>query len=228
MVIANMSEIVQSLVTSPLNIAAIGVIGAVLGAFAGGYATYSIEKLKIKNNEFEKRRQIYVKLGGLETKIAQIFMMFHEVKVYCKFYSNKWKNLGEPANSIELKRSEEYYKLSVDMAIKFHEADIELSETFNSIRLLFNDTNELEKLIENFNSINSTFNDRVDIEDKVKNMDNSQLDEWCKNEVNNISDTSSRVVWPLFRELEKYLKNEIDAETKSLYGKPFWKFWKRE
>ena len=44
--------------------AVIGAGGAVLGAIAGGSAIYYIEKLKLKNDENDRRRQIYSQLLG--------------------------------------------------------------------------------------------------------------------------------------------------------------------
>jgi predicted anti-sigma-YlaC factor YlaD len=56
----------------------IGVIGAIFGAFAAGIAAYYIEKSKIKNKEFEKRKQIYSRLNGMIALINQIMYLHGE------------------------------------------------------------------------------------------------------------------------------------------------------
>lgn len=224
MVITNMSDIVQSQQISPFSIAAIGVLGAVLGALAGGYATYSIEKLKIKNNEYEKRRQLYARLGGLVVNLSQIIMGFQEFRIYQLFHKSKWIRLGEPVNSIELKSSDNFYELRVDTAFKLRETQVDLYETLSTIRLLFNRSDKLETLIRRFDFINNVLDDKYDI-DALQKMDDSQLDNWCRNEVGGLSYMISREIMQPFTELQSYLKSEIDLETKNLYERPFWKLW---
>jgi len=72
--------------TGSLTSAGIGFLGAILGAAVGGGATYYIEKLKIKNLECEKRKQIYSQLMGQKIIIRELYIALGVNIITTKYY----------------------------------------------------------------------------------------------------------------------------------------------
>lgn len=69
---------------NPWITAGIPALGAILGAIAGGSATYFIQRLLIKNSQLEKRKQTYSKLKGLKDLLGQVYYAFFAATVIYK------------------------------------------------------------------------------------------------------------------------------------------------
>ena len=69
--------------------AGIGFLGAILGAAVGGGATYFIEKYKIENLEYEKRKQIYSQLMGQKIMIRELYITLGENITMNNYYKIK-------------------------------------------------------------------------------------------------------------------------------------------
>lgn len=214
LVISNLSIIVQSEPSSSLSIAAIGALGAVLGALAGGYATYRLEKLKLNNNEFEKQQQLYGRLGGLERTLSQIYSMCYETKLYSKYHRHKWINSGCPDNSSDQKKSEEFYQKSYDLTHEITEVEQNLFETLNTIRLQFKNTDDLNNLVERFESIENVFNDKFSDMQIPANLNDLQLTKWVDGKVDELMTTISDEISIPLKNLQDYLRSEINKEAK--------------
>ena len=176
--------------------AVIGVIGAVFGAFAAGAANYHIEKLKINNNESEKRKQIYSKLLGIYYLLIQTYYSHGHTRIQtCYHYShyalkipiynkqNIQKSLLEREsiirNSPECKTADIFRDRTEDTALQVGQINKELWETLGLVQVSFVNTDKLDELIYEIEKILGKFNSLI--QDPPENADGIRIDEWKKN-----------------------------------------------
>jgi len=131
---------------------AIGAFGAVLGAIAGGGATYYIEKIKIKNNENEQRKQVYSKLCGNTSLVLQSHASYFGL--FIRSYSLETDALLTKICGVfleasnEKKESIQERQKSDDLLFKVAESKAVMWETIGQIQILFPSITEMDDLID--------------------------------------------------------------------------------
>jgi hypothetical protein len=85
----NLTIVNQIAATNTWVIAAIGALGAIFGALAGGFATYYIEKLKIKNMDAQRMQQAYSELMGRKEEAYSLLLgrKHTMLQFYASYYS---------------------------------------------------------------------------------------------------------------------------------------------
>jgi hypothetical protein len=160
----NLTILNQLPTTNTWIIAAIGVIGAILGALASGLEMYSIERLKIKDTNTQKRRQVYSQLKGRKRLCLQYYATYYTnlISLEKSLALQTWglgfshphlTEEGKKKLEIEINKNREISeKLSTksdDLALGLAKSGQEMWETIGLIRVLFPDTQQLghDKLI---------------------------------------------------------------------------------
>jgi len=206
----------------------IGVIGAIFGAFAAGIATYYIEKLKIKNVEFEKRKQIYSRLNGIIALINQImylhgestidstyFYTFYESKIpiYAQQYeNNKFAEIERLLKEIpDRQQGDEEKEKSEKYALKAGQIYRQLGEIIGLILVSFDNTVKLDDLINELHTALRKYH-KLSSEDFLKVTEGVQLDQWRGNKKTDLRDYLEKEFNPAVGNLEAYLKGEILKE----------------
>ena len=168
----------QIAATNTWIIAAIGAFGAVLGALAGGLATYCIEKLKIKNMDAQRMQQAYSELMGHKYMILQIYDSYfnsfigsellninsyldaitqidysHITEITKKDINKRQREINQNINAKIADSTE--YKFAMEADNRCRELELKLGESYERlwttiglIQVVFSDTPNLEKLIE--------------------------------------------------------------------------------
>lgn len=106
-------------------IAAIGALGAIFGALAGGLATYLIEKLKIKNTDIQRRQQAYSELMGRKHMILQYNASYFSELIRSGFLTN--------CSLITAISQVDYRHIAEIMTTDITKAEKEMSKTINDI-----------------------------------------------------------------------------------------------
>ena len=144
--------------------AVIGVIGALLGASVAGIANYYIQKLLIKNDHFEKRKQIYIELSGISIYLKELFYSHARAFVLSWYYQSQsfskfiyhlqangpFKDLRESENfladasdqKLKVAESEKIEKYGLMLA----QSEKQLYRIIGRIRISFDNTGELDRL----------------------------------------------------------------------------------
>jgi len=167
----------QIAATNTWIIAAIGALGAIFGALAGGFATYCIEKLKIKNMDAQRMQQAYSELMGHKYMILQIYDSYfnsfigsellnrcsyitaisevdysHITEITKNDINKRERAINQNINDI-IKDSTEY-KFAMEADNRCRELELKLGESYERlwttiglIQVVFSDTSKLEKLI---------------------------------------------------------------------------------
>lgn len=148
--------------------------GAVLGAVAGGGATYYIQKLNIKNNENEQKRQAYSQLMGKKILLLQSYISYYiafiqsqQADSYCTLETL----CGKEEGNISQDDINQYIRDSVScqeamkMKTKYENLQLEIAknecslwETIGRIQVLFPGAAiEIDDLISNIKIICEKF-----------------------------------------------------------------------
>jgi len=139
--------------------AIIGIMGALIGVLLGGFVTYSIEKYKVKNNELQRRQQIYSQLIGQKSLLIQCYRSFYtsfilatvndvlgvsiehlskaEITEYLDYKYNKYIKSGDFER-------EKFMDLSIELA----KSKRDLWEIIGLLQVLFHLNEELINIIE--------------------------------------------------------------------------------
>ena len=85
-----------------------GIFGFI-GVVVGGLITYSIEKLKLKDNESQRREQVYSQLSGQRSVISQLYKSYFNAFIWSNYYYSleKLNGSNQPNLMLEKKRSED-------------------------------------------------------------------------------------------------------------------------
>lgn len=210
--------------------AAIGVIGAVFGALAAGVAAYYIEKLKINNNETEKRKQIYSKLLGVYYLLIQTYYSHGHTAIQTRYHyahyalkipiynqQNIQKSLLEREsinrNSPECRAADSFREKTEETTLRVGQINRELWETLGLVQISFINTDKLDEIISEIEKILGKFNSLI--QDPPKDAQGIEIDEWKKNVEDIIlPNFLNNEIGPAIEHLLAYLKKEIIDETK--------------
>lgn len=142
--------------------------GAVLGAVAGGSATYYIQKLIIKNNENDERIRIYGQLLGNKKLVSQSYashysacMQIIYAESHCTLEALQYHRKGDDSNEIQQKQKDSWSCQEAKRNRQRYEdtqfllaSNIGLMwETIGQLNISFNTTNEI---VEHINRIRQT------------------------------------------------------------------------
>ena len=164
--------------------------GAVLGAVAGGGATYYIQKLNIKNNENEQRRQAYSKLTGKKILLLQSYISYYIAFIQSQradSYCTLETLCGKEEGNIGQDDINQYIRDSVScqeamkMKTKYENLQLEIAknectlwETIGQIQFLFPDAViEIDELIRKIKSVDEKF---VNFEKEIKEDKKTKFD----------------------------------------------------
>jgi hypothetical protein len=210
-------------------ISCIAAASGIIGVAVGGFITYSIEKLKLKNIESQKREQVYSQLNGRKSLASQLYKSYFEALIWSYYYHSLEKLGGsdQPNWLLEKKRSD-------DLALEKAKSNQSLSETIGLIQILFPSTNELNELIKPLLDIDEKFKF---IKDPTKEIrDEETYQDWkydtnsddllfgAKDAIEKLEKTIELDIENPIDKLLNHLKSYIHEETKT---KLYWKFWKK-
>lgn len=204
-----------------------GIFGFI-GVVVGGLITYSIEKLKLKDNESQRREQVYSQLSGQRSVISQLYKSYFNAFIWSNYYYSleKLNGSNQPNLMLEKKRSE-------DLALEKAKSKQGLSETIGLIQILFPNTNELDELIKPLQDIDEKFKFIKDLTQEIR--DNEQYQDWkystnsdqiLSDAVDEIKKLEKTVKLDIEKPLDKllyHLKSDIRKEIRT---KHCWELWK--
>jgi hypothetical protein len=173
----------------------------VIGAFVGGFTTYLIQRLQIKNNRFEKRKQIYSELSGIVHPLDQLLFLHCRARVFSVFYRAEASELAKE----EQEKTERY-------GIQLAEVEKELWRMIGLIQVSFDNDHALDQIISRIQSTLSKYGDIIEntpqdksnimmIEDWRDDVLNKKLPEYLHDELN-----------PAMIDLLEYLKRRIQND----------------
>ena len=234
--------------------AIIGVIGAIFGAFAGGFATYIIEKSKIKNADDQRRQQAYSQLTGRKENLLQ-----HYVSYYTNFIAfEKGIELNKFALSIQnvalaenakkefekgldvLREATSGHKtMTDDLALSRAKASQDLWDTIGLIKVLFSAADDLNAIITDIKNLIKKFEI---LEEEIRSDANNGKIKFQFEPLGSTSLFDITLVWAeqktkdlkdhidkldeKFDDLSDYLEIEINEERESTENKHWYQFRK--
>lgn len=207
--------------------AIIGVLGAILGAIAGGMGTYYLEKLKIDNNESQERRQLYSKLLGIKYPLIRLHYLHGDAFLQSRLQYIRYKSqfslyIGEIdekgiAEKERLLREAPPFKLAKqkenearDYSIKLIEIDKSLWEIIGFIQVSFNNTEKLDGLIAEVEIALSNYSRDI-LKASSEKEDKSQIEDIRDRTLSNYIDN---IIEPSINNLLSYLREEIGKNDK--------------
>ncbi len=166
----------------------------IIGALVGGAATYIIQRLNIKSNQFEKRKQrqeqVYSRLMGLEIMTDQLQISMNDA--YTLFALIRARERLHLPSRPELGKLEEKHRECNELA---HELARNYQRLWETIGLILREHRE---------SIVSYYNDAT--------ISNVEIEPYAVSNKGAEEVIIKYVVDP-FEALQKYLKDEIRAEN---------------
>jgi hypothetical protein len=164
----------QIATTNTWIIAAIGALGAIFGALAGGLATYIIENLKIKNTDAQRRQQAYSQLYGRKGTYLQCCVSYF-VNFIALEKSIAMHDFGlripetialggivySTKNIIEPQIPNVLFAKSDEFALRLSQSRQDVWEVIGLIKLLFTDTDDKIRAIEDFDKKFDPFEDEI-------------------------------------------------------------------
>ena len=201
----------------------------IIGVAVGGYITYSLEKLKLKNNESQRREQIYSQLSGRKSLTLQLYKSYFEAFIWSNYYYSleKLDGSNQPNLLLEKKRSD-------GLALEKAKNNQSLFETIGLIQILFPNTNELNELIKPLLDIDERFKFIKDLRQEIR--DEEQYQDWmCNTDSDQILSDAVDEIEKLEKTVKLDIENPIDKLLdhlksyihKEIRTKHCWEFWKR-
>lgn len=233
-------------------IAAIGALGAILGALAGGRATYIIEKLKIKNIDAQRRQQIYSQLNGRKRTYLQCYasyimnfialektfaLMDFSLRIPERITINGIEYLTnslvfDPQLPKELKATCD------ELTLRLAQSRQEVWEAIGLIKILFTNTEDMITDIENFDKKFETLESEIKsdserglIEFQYEQLPHSKLNvttSWPESKETKLREEYINIFDRKFENLLDHLKSEINREQENATEIEWWQFWRRD
>ena len=192
-----------------MKIVIISSIGTLFIALLSGYLSYhwslSSQK-KIYNHQM--RLQTYSELLGYRQLLSQLFVSRFEALIYSDYHEYRWKIQGAPGESIDKTEAIRWMHKSEDLVIEISKEVQNLFKTIGAIRVLFNDSPELQKLSNNiFNYKNLEIIQRPN-----ENWSLEQIEEWKLKSVSSGHSLVDENISIPIKKLVTYLENELKRE----------------
>jgi hypothetical protein len=185
--------IIGALISAVANINAIsGLIGTLIGAGAALISAYlanrhnrDLERLRFKNSEFQRRKELIGQLSGQKI-LSQNFFSSYEAHVYSDFHFNKrriFKNLGKSEDILNLELEEQKYWIRRGNELKrdLLKEKEHLFELIGLISVSFVEADELIKLISRIYDIKTPIPPKA-----PETWDLSELNIWKENAIQNL------------------------------------------
>lgn len=121
---------------------------AVLGGVAlGAYLTYRFGiKAQIQISNYQKQQKAYSQLMGLKFLITQFYVSRFEALIFYDYHEALWKLENYQKQSLQFQEAQRWMHRSEALVFDIAKNNQTLFETIGSIRIVFNDTPELEAL----------------------------------------------------------------------------------
>ena len=198
------------------------------GVVVGGFITYFIEKSKFKDNESQRREQVYSQLNGRKSLTSQLYKSYFEAFIQSEYYNYLGMLPGPHQTTnwlLEKKRSE-------DLALEKAKSNQNLFETIGLIQILFPSTNELNELIKPLLDIDEKFKftqylaQKIRCEEQFEDVrygtDPDELHSWRVDTIEKLEETVKLEIENPIDKLLDHLKGYIHKER----TKHRWEFWK--
>jgi hypothetical protein len=202
-----------------------GIFGFI-GVVVGGFITYFIEKSKFKDNESQRREQVYSQLNGRKSLTSQLYKSYFEAFIQSEYY-NYLGMLPGPGQTNPEKKS----YLSEDLALEKAKSNQSLFETIGLIQILFPSTNELDELIKPLLDIDKKFKftqyrtqgirEEEEFQDVRYGTDPDELHSWRVDTIEKLEETVKLEIENPIDKLLDHLKRDIHKER----TKHRWEFW---
>jgi len=231
-------------------VAAIGAVGAIFGALAGGLATYMIERSKDKDINIQRRQQAYSQLNGRKATYVQSIVSYY-MNFIALEYSYAIRDFGMRIPGRITIDGKEYLTKSIvfdpqtlkmflnksdELALKLAQSRQDVWEVIGLIKLLFTNTDAMIKDIDDFDKKLVIFEDELKsdkekglIEVTYELLPHDRLDitsSWPKIKEAKLREDYIKIFDKKFDDLLDYLKSQIQAEQESAKKKHWWQFWR--
>lgn len=231
------SQPVQSI--SSLSTAMISAIAAIFGTFVGGAITYCIERSKEKNNNLQRKQQVFSQLIGRKSLTEHLYISYYGTVIKRErsyaleyLYELRIKNSNyrlESESCLSKKEEEEFKNKELrsrqedikyearqnkkryeELELKIFENNLALWETIGLIQILFPNESEM---IEKIRSIKYNI---IEIDQKFDftrgltyEMNATQVQEWLRK---NTEDHTENEIWRWSKETTEKVKKTVMQE----------------
>jgi len=187
-----------AILTNPSVIALIGVV-------VGAYLTYKFGmRSQIVISDHQKRQQVFSQIMGRKFLTTQLYVSRFEASIHSDYHEAKWKLAGHPTESIDLQEAQRWMYRSEDLVYKIAESNQVLFELIGLVRILFPNTEELNKLIMAIYHFKTPT-----IHISPFNLDSAELEDWKIKTKNDIQMLVENEYGKAIDDLLDYLSEKI-------------------